>query len=319
VAGSALQFGAQLPTVRRLVPDLRIAFETHLESVRTVIRNFGPVFVSRGVVQISAYIDSVLASPVQGGMAMLGYTVTLYTLPVSLFGMSVSASELPAMSSAVGTETEIAAYLRKRLASGLRRISFFVVPSVAAFAVLGDLIVAAVLQNRRFTAADSIWGWGILAGSAIGLLAQTQARLYSSTFYALKDTRTPLRFAMIRIALTAALGYVAARYLPGWLGIDAKWGIAGLTASAGVSGWIEFTLLRRSLKQRIGAVSVGVAYMTRLWTAAVVAAAVAFAIKLTLGPHRPLFEAVIVLGPYAALYLLLADPAQIREFLKRRA
>jgi putative peptidoglycan lipid II flippase len=319
VVGSALQFVAQLPTVRSLVPDVRIALETHLESVRTVVRNFGPVFVSRGVVQISAYIDSVLASPVQGGMAMLGYTVNLYTLPVSLFGMSVSASELPAMSSAVGSQTEIAAYLRKRLASGLRRISFFVVPSVAAFAILGDLIVAAVLQNRRFTAADSVWGWGILAGSAVGLLAQTQGRLYSSTFYALKDTRTPLRFAIIRIALTASLGYGASRYLPGWLGIDAKWGIAGLTASAGVSGWIEFSLLRHSLKGRIGAVSIGAAYMTRLWIAAFAAAAVAFAIKLTLGPHKPMIEAAITLGPYALLYLLLADPGQIRDFLKRRA
>ena len=71
---------------------------------------------------------------IEGGMSMLGYTITLYTLPVSLFGMSVSASELPAMSSAVGTGEEIAAYLRQRLVSGLRRISFFVVPSAVALA-----------------------------------------------------------------------------------------------------------------------------------------------------------------------------------------
>src|SRR5665213_351982 len=225
VAGSAIQFLAQLPVVLRLVPALKIGFATHLASVRTVARNFGPVFLSRGVVQISAYIDSMLASPINGGLSMLGYMVVIYTLPVSLFGMSVSASELPAMSSATGSETEIAGYLRGRLLNGLRRISFFVVPSVVAFLFLGDIIVAAIFQSGNFTASDTHWGWEILAGSAIGLFAQTQGRLYSSTFYALKDTRTPLRFAMVRIALTAVLGYICARPLPGWLGIDPRWGV----------------------------------------------------------------------------------------------
>ncbi len=319
VGGSAIQFLAQLPVVLRLVPALRLGFGTHLASVRTVIRNFGPVFISRGVVQISAYIDQSLASPIPGGMSMLGLTVTLYTLPVSLFGMSVSASELPAMSSAIGTTEEIAAYLRTRLVSGLRRISFFVVPSAVAFAGLGDLIVAAIFQVHRFTVADSVWGWGIMAGSAVGLLAQTQGRLYSSTFYALKDTRTPLRFAVIRIALTGILGYVGSKYLPGWLGIDRKWGIAGLTATAGVSGWVEFLLLRHALSQRIGRVSVGAAYLARLWGAALVAAAVGFGIKMTAGAHRPITEGLITLLPFAAVYLLLADPSQIRQYLRRRA
>ncbi len=318
VAGSAIQFLVQLPVVLRLVPALRIGLWLHLQSVRTVVRNFVPVFVSRGVVQISANIDSILASPVHGGVSMLGITVVLYTLPISLFGMSVSASELPAMSSAVGTDAEIAAYLRKRLVSGLRRICFFVVPSAVAFVALGDRIIAAIFQGDRFTAADTTFGWGILAGSAVGLLAQTQGRLYSSTFYALKDTRTPLRYAVIRIALTAVSGFVSARYVPGWLGIDMKWGIAGLTASAGMSGWIEFLLLRRGLSWRIGKVSVGTGYLARLWGAAIVAAAVGFTTKMTAGAHRPIPEGIITLLPFAAVYLLLADPSQIRQYLARR-
>ncbi|MDE3195912.1 MAG: murein biosynthesis integral membrane protein MurJ, partial [Acidobacteriota bacterium] len=319
VIGSAIQFLAQVPSVLRLVPGLRIGLFTRLESVRTVVRNFGPVFVSRGVVQISAYVDSMLASPIAGGVAMLAYTVNIYTLPVSLFGMSISAAELPAMSSALGTGEEIAAYLRSRLLSGLRRICFLVVPSAVAFVALGDLILGAIFQSRggRFTAADTLWGWGILAGSAVGLLAQTQGRLYSSTFYALKDTRTPLRFAIVRISLTAALGFIAARFLPVWLGLDPKWGIAGLTASAGVSGWIEFLLLRRALGKRIGTVHIGAGYLARLWAVALAGAAVAFAIKLSVH-YRPEIRGAIALIPYAAVYLLLADPSQFRQYLRRR-
>ncbi len=237
-------------------------------------------------------------------------------MPSSLFGMSVSASELPEMSSALGTTSEIAAYLRKRLANGLRRITFFVIPSVVAFIALGDMIVGALLQNGEFTATDTFWGWRILAGSAVGLLASTQGRLFSSAFYALKDTRTPLRFAVVRIALTTVLGYLSARTIPAWLGVDPRWGIAGLTASAGVSGWVEFTLLRRSLAGRIGMEPVGFAYQARLWLSALAGAAVAWAIRFGIpGLHDPKLRAVMTLIPYGLVYLLLADPKQFKRLI----
>ena len=115
--------------------------------------------------------------------------------------------------------------------------------------------------------------WGILAGSAVGLLASTLGRLYSSTYYALRDTRTPLRFAVIRVALTTGLGYLCALPLPRWIGIDPRWGAAGLTASAGVAGWVEFTLLRRTLNRRIGQTGLPASLVAKLWTSAAVAAA----------------------------------------------
>ena len=91
--------------------------------------------------------------------------------------------------------------------------------------------------------------WGILAGSAVGLLASTMGRLYASTYYALHDTRTPLRFAVLRVALTIGLGYLFALPLPRALGVEPRWGAAGLTASAGIAGWVEFLLLRRALNR----------------------------------------------------------------------
>jgi putative peptidoglycan lipid II flippase len=145
------------------------------------------------------------------------------------------------------------------------------------------------------------------------LLASTQGRLYSSAFYALKDTRTPLRFAMIRVALTTALGYLCALPLPHLLGVDPKWGAAGLTASAGVSGWIEFLLLRRALSKRIGTAHVGILWTVRLWGSAIVAAAVAWAIKLNWPIAQPQFAAAATLIPFGVIYLLLVDPRQFRR------
>jgi putative peptidoglycan lipid II flippase len=308
---------AQLPSVLQLVPHLRVHLDTQLESVRTVLRNFGPVFISRGVVQLSAYIDGWLASFLPtGAVAGLAYAQTIYLLPVSLFGMSVSASELPEMSSAVGGTEEVAAYLRKRLVGGLRRIAFFVIPSAVAFIALGDVIAGAIYLRGRFTHADAIYVWAILAGSGVGLLASTQGRLYSSAFYALKDTRTPLRFAMIRVGLTTVLGYFSAIPLPHLIGINPKWGVAGLTASAGVSGWIEFLLLRRALANRIGRDSTGAIYLMRLWGAAIAGAVIACAIKLEIGPaHHPIVIAIATLIPFGVAYFALADPAQNRERL----
>jgi len=226
-----------VPSTLGVVKRLKVTLDTKSTNIRTVARNFGPVFVSRGVVQISAYIDQWIATFLPTGIvATLGYSQTIYVLPVSLFGMSVSAAQLPEMSSVIGHEDEVAAFLRRKLDAGLRQIAFFVVPSAAAFLAFGDVIAGVLLRHGRFTQQDTMYAWGILAGSAVGLLASTMGRLYSSTYYALHDTRTPLRFAMVRVALTTVLGYLFAIPLPHLIGIDAHWGAAGLTRRPALRG-----------------------------------------------------------------------------------
>jgi putative peptidoglycan lipid II flippase len=304
-AGSALQLGLQLPFVLRLVPRLRLGLSTASPHVRTVLRNLAPATLSRGVVQVSAFIDQMIASflPV-GSVALLSYASLLYTLPVSLFGMAVSAAELPAMSSVGGDAAAAAAQLRTRLDAALRRVAFFIVPSAAAFLAAGDLIAQLVLQNGRFTPTDARWVWAILAGSAVGLLASTMGRLYSSVYYARRDTRTPLRFAIARVALTIGLGYLFALPVPRLLGVDARWGTAGLTASAGIAGWVEFVLLRRSLNRQIGRTGLAAGYVGRLWGAAALAAAAAWALRLSapVGALPTVLRASLVLGAFAVVY-----------------
>ena len=326
VAGSLLQVAVQLPTVLKLLGGLKLSLARRAENVRTVIRNFFPVFISRGVVQISAYIDAFLASWLPtGAVAALAYAQTLYTLPVSLFGMSVSAAELPVMSGAIGAADEIAEILRSRLNNGLRQITFLVVPSVVGFLALGDVIVAAIYQSGRFLRGDVIYVWGILAGSTVGLLASTLGRLYSSGFYALRDTRTPLRFAIVRVLLTTLLGYLAALPLPRVLGVEQRWGVAGLTISAGIASWVEFTLLQRGVRRRVGQVGVPIGFLAKVWFAGLVAAAAARGLLYTLGQRGPILLAIFVLSLYgvvfftAALALKLPEARSILAMLGRRA
>src|SRR5436190_12788335 len=289
VAGSALQLAVQIPIVRRVAPDLRFALDLASEHVRLVARNFVPAFVSRGVVQLSAYIDTWLASWLPtGAVTGLSNATLLYTLPVSLFGISVSAAELPAMAGAFSVDPAGADAVRHRLNGGLRQIAFFVVPSAVAFLALGDVLAAALYMSGRFTFDDVMIVWAILAGSSVGLLASTLGRLYSSTYYALRDTRTPLRYALVRVGLTTALGYACAIPLPLALGIAPIWGAAGLTASAGVAGWVEMLMLRHTLNRRIGRTGLSVDYVAKLWTSAAVAGAAAFSLKFVLPALHPI-------------------------------
>ncbi|MDT5159359.1 MAG: putative peptidoglycan lipid flippase [Acidobacteriota bacterium] len=308
VAGSALQFAVQLPKVLGLLRHVRPAFGLANAHVRTVMRNFLPVFFSRGVVQISAFVDAWLASWLgTGAVAALGYAQSLYTLPVSLFGISVSAAELPEMSSAVGDQTVVAEKLRLRLDAGLRQIALFIVPSSMGFLVLGDVMAGALYQNGKFGRSDTVYVWAILAGSAVGLLASTLGRLYASTFYALHDTRTPLRFAFVRVLLTTVLGYLFSLPLPDALGVPRQWGAVGLTSSAGLAGWVEFALLRRGLNRRIGRTGLPFSYVWKLWASALLSAGLAWALKYALGPVHPIIGAVLVLTPYGLLYFALTS------------
>jgi len=305
VAGAVLQFGVQAPTVYKYLRPLSGRVSIRSVQVAAVVAAFIPVFISRGVFQISGFIDLQLASYLPKGNALLSYGQTLYMLPVSLFGMSVSASELPAMSSALGTDSEIAATLRSRLSLGLQKISFFVVPSAVAFLALGNVVTSTLYLTGKFREQDVLFVWAALAGSGIGLLAQTMGRLYSSTFYALRDTRTPLNYALIRVALTFGLGYLFSLPLPRALGIDPTWGVAGLTASAGMAGWVEFTLLRRGLQARIGHVDFSAVRVLKLWGAALVAAAIACLLEhvLHMAVH-PVFRGLAILTVYGSAYLL---------------
>jgi putative peptidoglycan lipid II flippase len=248
-------------------------------------------------------------------MAAMTTAASINMLPVSLFGMAISASELPAMARSLGSgdPADATAALRVRLDRGMRRIAFFVVPSAMAFFVLGDVITAALYQSGRFTHDDAVFVWAIIAGSGIGLLASTLGRLYSSTYYALLDPRTPLRYAMVRLVLTTVLGLACALYLPALLGIAPQWGTVGLTASAGIAGWVELFLLRRTMNARIGVTGLPRSLLLTLWGSAAVSAAAAFGVKIALGWQQPILLGVVVLGVYGCLYFTLTYVAKVEE------
>jgi len=313
VLGSLLQLLVQLPSSLKLIKKLKISLNIKLNSIREILKNFFPVVISRGVVQLSAYIDSILASYLpSGAVAVLGYTQAIYMLPISLFGMSVSAAELPTMSQSFG-DVDFKTKLQKRINNSCRKIAFFVVPTVVGFLLLGDVIASLLFQSGQFDQQTSRYVWIVLGGSSIGLLASTLGRLYSSAFYSLRDTKTPLKFSILRVILTTVLGYIAGLKIPVWLALDMKWGTAGLTASAGFAGWIEFYLLRKKMNQMIGDSGLSFKFNAQLWLASLVSGGFAFAVKEFLTIDIVFIKSMIVLFVFCIFYFPITILFKIDE------
>jgi len=314
VVGSLLQLLVQLPGVRAAAGAVPLRLQPADPNVRAVVRGFGPALVTRGIVQISAFVDITIASFLPAGaVAAFGAALVVNNLPVSLFGMAVTAAELPEMSADGAESEEGKAALRTRLDRACRRIALGVVPSSAAFAFLGVFVSGALFESGRFTRADSEYVWSILAGSAVGLLAATLGRLYSSAHFALRDTVTPFRIALLRVMLSISLGAFAALLLPRLLGVSARWGAAGLTASSGLVAWFEFYLLKQSIDRRIGRTCAAGAIVAQLWGAALLGVSAAWGVATILPPLGPLPTSALVLGTFVAVYCAAAVGLRVPE------
>jgi putative peptidoglycan lipid II flippase len=330
LAGGVLQFLVQLPAVLRLVPGLRPSLRARLPGVRRTLRAFVPIVGGRGVVQLTAYVDTLLASfLVAGALAALGYAQVLYLLPISLFGMSVAAAELPELSSAAPVDQQA---VRRRLDDGLARVAFFVVPTIAGYLVAGDLLVGALFRTGQFGVNDTLQVWAILAGYSLALLASTSSRLLQSVLYGAGDAVTPAKVSALRVILSASVGAALMLQLDR-IGISAaglqvvgelpafgplpeavreqapdlpRLGALGLALGAAAGAWLEYGLLRRAARRRAAGLRIGGGQLSRIAAAAAAAAVVAVVVRAATAGLGPLLAAPLVALPAGGVYLLVA-------------
>ncbi len=310
--GGGLQFLVQLPWVLRLERSLKIRWaDRRFPPLRTTVSNAGPAILGRGVVQVSSYIDMFLASfLVAGAVAGLRYGLTLYMLPVSLFGMSVAAAELPELSRRRDQAREV---LQQRVHAGLRQIAFLVVPTAVGYFVIGDVIIAALFERGDFQASDTTWTHFILMGYAVGLIATTGTRLFSSAYFALQDTKTPAKFAAVRVALAAALGATLMLLGRDIVVAGKPLSPAGLALGSGLAAWVEWYLLRRELRRRIGRTLPPLGVLARMGGAALGASAAALALLAMLPGIGAILRAGVTVALYATVYFAIAAALGLPE------
>ena len=329
VIGGFLQFAVQLPTVFRLTPHLRLSLSTRDAGVREAVRSFVPLVAGKGVVHLSGYVQLVLASFLAvGALAGLRYAQMLYVLPVSLFAMSVAAAELPVLST-IGAER--LGELRDRVESGLRLIAFLVAPTVVAYVVIGDLVVAALLQTGEFGRADTVQVWMILAVHAVGLPATTGSRLLQSALYGLGKPRNAARIAIVRVAVALALGALlmfsfdrvvvgpeglsVVGDVPAFMPLPADvrnsvpveeqkhLGAVGLALAAGAASLLEYRLLRRALLRQGVRIAMTTGQILRTAVAAGISGIAAGAVRFVVGDLTPVVAGAAAVVVTAMVYL----------------
>jgi putative peptidoglycan lipid II flippase len=313
--GGVLQFLVQLPLVLRSLRGLRLSLSLRVTGVRSALRAFVPLLSARGAAQISAYLDQFLASLlVAGAVGALRWGSILYMLPISLFGLSVAAAELPEMSRSRAGEagTEIA----DRMRTALRQIAFLVVPTSVGYMAFGFLIVGLVYRRGRFGVEDNWLTYLVLAGYALGLAATSWSRLLSNVFYSQGETKRPARIAVMRVALSAVLGIVLMAALDRFpvsmlsSSVSAErlhLGAVGLACASGLTAWLELVLLRRALRNLLPAAALPVRATIRMFGLALLSTIPATYSWWLFRDLPVSLTAIGVIAAYAAFYLGLAQ------------
>ena len=331
--GGLLQFAVQAPFVFQILRGFRLAFSAKVAGVKEAIRAFGPAVAGRGVYQLSSYLDLLLASCLAAGaVSSLRPAQMLYILPISLFGMSVAASELPELSRFGSGKTE--AFMR-RLGRSINQMLFLTIPTCIGYLAFGLLIVGALFRTGEFGSEDAWLVYLVLAGYSLGLLATAMSRLLQNAFYARKNTRTPARIAVVRVVVSTVVAVPAMLLLDGIAvgdvagsnvgGRTLYLGSLGLAVGATAGAWIELWRLQKSMGAMIPTFRLPWAGVQRMTATALAAAVPAGAMWWLLPDMHIAVEALIVVSAYAAGYLGASflqrapemDPL-LGQFVKRR-
>ena len=321
LVGGLLQFLVQLPLVFRLMRGFRFSLSTKVEGVREALAAFGPVVAGRGVYQLSGYLDVLLASLLAAGaLASLRPALMLYLLPVSLFGQSVAAAELPELSR-LG-EDESRTFL-PRLEQSMRQTLFLTVPAAVGYLCFGFLIVGGLLRRGEFGLTDTWLVYAVLGGYSLGLVATTLSRLLHNGFWALRDTKTPAKIAVVRVLVSAAVAVPAMFMLDrlpvsetlGFVAQDDPlyFGAVGLALGATVGAWVELWRLGAALRRQLASFAVPWRRLLGMigLSAGVLLPAAGLWWLLAAWPALPL--ALLVVGVYGGGYLGLAHLLHVTE------
>ncbi len=313
--GGLLQFLVQVPVVLRLSKGFRLALSIRVEGMKETLRALGPILGARGALQISAYLDQVLASLLAAGAIIgLRYGSLLYLLPFALFGASVAAAELPELSRRRTTADSTEVVERARAA--FRQIAFFIVPTTIGYLAFGYLIVGTVYRRGSFGHAANWLVYLVLAAYSLGLLAAAWSRLFQNLYYAYGNTKIPATTALVRMAVSLGLGLwwmfqldtrtVGATFslAPGDQVLHL--GGVGLALASAVAAWCELALL----KARGGAVLPGVGLpwgaVARMVGLALLALVPALAVAYGASSLPALLAGPVVIGSFASVYLGIA-------------
>jgi len=202
------------------------------DDVRAFFRALGPATLGSMGTQVALFADTIIATFLPAGaLSALYYADRLNQLPIGVIGIAIGTVLLPEMSRRVTAGDHAGAMASQRRAFDFALL--FSVPFVAAFLTVPEIITRAMFARGAFSKTDAAASGATLAAYAIGLIPFVLIRSAVATFYARKDTATPVKAALTGVAVNVALKIAL-------VGALAQVGLALATA---VGAWINLLLV----------------------------------------------------------------------------
>jgi len=317
--GGATQLYVQVPSLYSSGYRYQAVVEWNHPGVRRVMGLMLPAVFGLAATQINILIDNQLASYLGNGpVSWLNYAFRLMQLPIGIFGVSIATVNLATISKRIASNDLEG--VKSNLADAIKLAAFLNIPATFGLIFLRFPIIQVLYERGRFLPEYTIHTGNALLFYALGLYAYSLVKIVTPTFYALGDTKTPVKFAAMVIGIKIAVNLALIRQL----------GFVGLALGTSVASILNTLLLLGALKKRVGPMrGYGiVSSLLRITGAAVVMGATA-AFAYSLVPHpATLVGRVIVLGGVILFalvvlmivsYLLKIEQAHdVLEFVRRR-
>jgi len=234
LVGGFGQFAIMLPYARAHGFRRRWTLDFSDPDLRRVGRLMLPAVLGLSATQINIIVDNQLASMYgDGPVSWLGYAFRITQLPIGVFGVAIATVAAADVSRYAAVKDFTA--LGRTLGSSLRLSACLTFPATAGLIIFRHEIVSLLFQRDRFTPVDTTATAQVLPYYAFALFAYSAIKIMVPAFYALGDSRAPVRISVITVAFKIALNLILLKPL----------GFLGIAASTAAASWLNYILLRR--------------------------------------------------------------------------
>ncbi len=241
--GAGLFMLIQVPLVIVVGYRHKLKLDWRHKGVREVLKLIGPRTLGLAVSQIDSTVDLMMASLLGARMVtVFNFAQQLQQLPVGLFGVSVAQAALPTLSAASANEDK--GEFKKSVISAIHQILFFVLPISALFIVLRVPVVRLIYGASHFDWQATVLTGMTLSMFALSIFAQSIVNVLARGFYALYDSKTPVKISVVSILTNTALSllFIKVFGLPVW----------SLGLSTSIASILNATVLYIVLDRKIG-------------------------------------------------------------------
>ncbi len=255
VLGAILQVGVQVPGAIKAGMRYTFTFDWRHPSVIQIARQMVPRIINSAMLYFSIFVDRglILLLAVGAGQEAINGSITQYyqafqlvLLPLGIFGMAISTAAFPTLAENV----TLGRFDRFRniIQDTLRTILFMSLPSSVGLIVLGLPIIQVLLEHGAYSLNSALNTSIPLAFFAVGLIGLSSVEILTRSFYALRDSKTPVTVSVAQFIFKIALSVLLIQ-AAGW---GLQWGLGGLALATSIAAILEAFVLLWLLQQRIG-------------------------------------------------------------------